>query len=29
MGNLARYIIRASFSQQRVSYVEEEGIVVY
>jgi hypothetical protein len=27
--NLARYIIRASFSQERMSYVQEEGIVVY
>ena len=27
--NLARYIIRASFSQERMSYVEEHGIVVY
>jgi len=29
MENLARYIIRASFSQERMSYVEEDGIVVY
>jgi hypothetical protein len=29
MENLARYIIRASFSQERMSYVQEEGIVVY
>jgi Putative transposase len=26
--NLARYVIRASFSQERVSYVEKDGIVV-
>ena len=29
MENLARYIIRASFSQERMSYVEEDGKVVY
>jgi hypothetical protein len=29
MENLARYVIRASFSQERMSYVEEDGIVVY
>jgi len=29
MENLARYIIRASFSQERMSYAEEERIVVY
>lgn len=29
MENLARYIIRASFSQVRMRYAEEEGIVVY
>ena len=29
MENLARYIIRVSFSQERMSYVEEAGIVVY
>jgi Putative transposase len=27
--SLARYIIRAFFSQERMSYVEEDGIVVY
>jgi hypothetical protein len=29
MENLARYIIRASFSQERMSYVEEEAQVLY
>jgi len=29
MENLPRYAIRASFSQERMSYVEEDGIVVY
>jgi len=29
MENLARYIIRASFSQERMSYVPEEAKVVY
>jgi len=29
MENLARYIIRASFSQERMSYVEEEVQVLY
>lgn len=29
MENLARYIIWASFSPERMSYVEEDGIVVY
>ena len=29
MENLARYVIRASFSQERMSYVEEDAIVVY
>ena len=29
MENLARYIIRASFSQERMSYLEKEGTVVY
>ena len=28
MENLARYVIRASFSQERMSYVEEDGTVV-
>ena len=27
MENLARYIIRGSFSEERMSYVEEDGIV--
>ena len=27
--NLARYIIRASFSQERMQYLEQEGTVVY
>jgi len=29
MENLARYIIRASFSQERMLYLEKEGTVVY
>ncbi|MBN1470280.1 MAG: transposase, partial [Syntrophaceae bacterium] len=29
MENLARYIIRASFSQERIRYLENEGTVVY
>jgi len=29
MENLARYIIRASFSQERMQYLEQEGKVVY
>ena len=29
MENLARYIIRASFSQKRMSYLEEEAQVLY
>jgi len=29
MENLARYIIRASFSQERMRYLEKEGMVVY
>jgi hypothetical protein len=29
MENLARYIIRASFSQERMMYLEQEGMVVY
>jgi len=29
MENLARYIIRASFSQERMQYLDEEGTVVY
>jgi hypothetical protein len=29
MENLARYIIRASFSQERMQYLDEEGKVVY
>ena len=29
MENLARYIIRASFSQERMRYLEKEGAVVY
>jgi|YelNatPaOPRAMG01_1025707.scaffolds.fasta_scaffold52738_2 hypothetical protein len=29
MENLARYIIRASFSQERMRYLEQEGKVVY
>ncbi|MFZ2956905.1 MAG: transposase, partial [Candidatus Ozemobacteraceae bacterium] len=29
MENLARYIIRASLSQERMTYVEDEGKVVY
>ncbi len=29
MENLARYIIRASFSQERVKYLDQEGSVIY
>ncbi len=29
MENLARYIIRASFSQERMKYLEQEGTVIY
>jgi len=29
MENLARYIIRASFSQERMRYLEKEGTVIY
>jgi len=29
MENLARYIIRASFSQERMQYLDQEGRVVY
>jgi hypothetical protein len=29
MENLARYIIRASFSQERMQYLEEPSKVVY
>ena len=29
MENLARYIIRASLSQERMTYVEDEGKVIY
>ena len=29
MENLARYIIRASFSQERMTYISEESNVVY
>jgi hypothetical protein len=29
MENLARYIIRASFSQERMNYLDQEGTVVY
>lgn len=29
MENLARYIIRASFSQERMHYLDQEGTVVY
>ncbi len=29
MENLARYIVRASFSQERMTYVPEEAKVVY
>ena len=29
MENLARYIIRASFSQERMRYLDQEGKVVY
>jgi len=29
MGNLARYIIRASLSQERMTYVEDGGKVIY
>jgi len=29
MENLARYIIRASFSQERMQYLADEGTVIY
>ena len=29
MENLARYIIRASFSQERMTYLDQEGKVIY
>ncbi|NLN61137.1 MAG: hypothetical protein GX147_10700 [Deltaproteobacteria bacterium] len=29
MENLARYIIRASFSQERMKYLDQEGKVIY
>ena len=29
MENLARYIIRASFSQERMSYIPEDSKVIY
>jgi len=29
MENLARYIIRASFSQERMTYMDQEGKIVY
>ena len=29
MENLARYIIRASFSQERMTYIPEEATVIY
>ena len=29
MENLARYIIRASFSQERMTYIQEESKVLY
>jgi len=29
MENLARYIIRASFSQERMKYLDQEAAVVY
>jgi hypothetical protein len=29
MENLARYIIRASFSQERMTYLHYEGKVIY
>ena len=29
MENLARYIVRASFSQERMTYIQEESKVVY
>ena len=29
MENLARYIIRASFSQERMTYIPEESEVIY
>ena len=29
MENLARYIIRASFSQERMTYIREESKVIY
>lgn len=29
MENLARYIIRASFSKERMQYIDKKGIVIY
>jgi hypothetical protein len=29
MGNIARYIIRTSFSQERMTYLREKSLVVY
>ena len=29
MENLARYIIRASFSQERMTYLDQEATVIY
>ncbi|RLB29339.1 MAG: IS91 family transposase, partial [Deltaproteobacteria bacterium] len=29
MGNLARYIIRASFSQERMTYIPDDSEVIY
>jgi len=29
MENLARYILRASFSQERMTYLDKEGKVIY
>ena len=29
MENLARYIIRASFSQERMTYIPDEATVIY
>jgi len=29
MENLARYIIRVSFSQERMQYLDQEGKVIY
>jgi hypothetical protein len=29
MENLARYIVRASFSQERMTYIPEESKVIY